>query len=49
MSEQKTTCPSCNKTGNYEVKPNYCAFCGKKISNNNDHKKQFRYRNKDNS
>ena len=35
----KITCPSCNKTGNYIVKPNYCAYCGVKISDKCDHKK----------
>lgn len=26
--DNKITCPSCGKTGNYIEKPNYCAYCG---------------------
>ena len=31
----KITCPSCNRTDYYKIKPNYCAFCGKKIKTDN--------------
>ena len=42
MGEKKTikiTCPSCDKTGNYKVKPNYCAYCGNKLNNQDNRDK----------
>lgn len=39
--KNKITCPNCNKTGNYKVKPIYCAYCGKiiQIKDLNTHNK----------
>lgn len=35
----KVICPNCKRTDYYKIKPNYCAFCGKKIIDNNNRKK----------
>jgi ribosomal protein L37E len=29
----KITCLDCGKTGNYKVKPNFCAYCGISFQN----------------
>lgn len=44
----KITCSNCSRTDYYKVKPNYCAFCGKKLNDNSNHKKQFHSHSKDN-
>lgn len=35
----KITCSECKKTGNYEITPKYCAYCGKIIYQLNSHNK----------
>lgn len=35
----KIICSNCSRTDYYKVRPNYCAFCGKKFNDNSNHKK----------
>lgn len=35
----KITCSSCGRTDYYKIKPNYCAFCGKKINDKDNRNK----------
>lgn len=37
----KITCPKCNKTGNYKINPNYCAFCGFNLQNFQDNQNKL--------